>query len=680
MRKARTALARLRSPRSGPSRPRSLATNAAIDHHFSKAAETPSTAVQLPLPLATKNLLRASSDLAQRSVTNPDLWITSAQAAMDDLCKPRKPVVAFYGDAHSGARDIVTALLEDPLSDDQERRNALTGRHDGDTHSAKPLLISYDDQIERTDTSLKLRAPWLRSNFSVLEVPVGEHGVSGPLPALFTADHVILVTDNVRFLSQPHFASLVKAFSHHPSAQLLLNRLVTSSTTVHEDEAELGRQLTQLLYPEKAQSMGDGPPTIQVGTVSSTDALDALDIFRSTQSSPLPSAARAVSLDIYQRKSLNSALTSLSSRIATALQPPGQSSLASDAYYTQSATAAFLVSRILNACRISLSRAQSELSQTQNLIESLRTKALQDRFDLEAAFIGLDSSGKGTVVTRSVGDGELPVVTEEMARCESEARRVVRDWLSWWALLGGRVDDVGNIMRDQVVDDYGKELENKVVFLAGRLSSSQRDLSSLSTQLVTFPPSSPFHSPILTNTVAQQQQLEQQVVSRTSSTDLPLYTNDLLRPIHARREQLLTQLIPQLHSRAQSLMLQLYITTVASAGSAWAGWISGGIEWMTGDVAFGLGALGVVAGARWSVGRWEKAQRQFWKGWHRVGQGLSRDMKVSLDSTFDGALTKTPRIACDGLQELVDARAKGVVDVRLEHDALQDKLRKLPVR
>lgn len=98
MRKARTAFARFRSPNSRAVRHRPLATSTnavAVDAHISNTiAERPKTTVQLPLPLATRNLLRAASDLAQRSIANPELWTTSAQDAVTDLREPRKPVVA----------------------------------------------------------------------------------------------------------------------------------------------------------------------------------------------------------------------------------------------------------------------------------------------------------------------------------------------------------------------------------------------------------------------------------------------------------------------------------------------------------------------------------------------------------------------------------------------------------
>lgn len=161
MRKARIAFPHL--PRQGRRLilRRNAATNAAtVDASVSAEPDIPKCSVTLPTQLVAKNLLRAASDLAQRSIVKPDVWVTSAENAVNDLQVPRKPVIAcelppaawdlprcsprrltVYGDIHSGARHVVTALLEDPLSDDQDRRNALTGRHDKHGPRAPPLRI-----------------------------------------------------------------------------------------------------------------------------------------------------------------------------------------------------------------------------------------------------------------------------------------------------------------------------------------------------------------------------------------------------------------------------------------------------------------------------------------------------------------------------------------------------------
>ena len=72
-------------------------------------------------------------------------------------------------------------------------------------------------------------------------------------------------------------------------------------------------------------------------------------------------------------------------------------------------------------------------------------------------------------------------------------------------------------------------------------------------------------------------------------------------------------------------MLIMSITTMGSVGGSYAGWFT---AWITPATAVGLGALGFIVGLRWFVGRWEKGKTRWWEDWHRVGNGLERDIKV----------------------------------------------------
>ena len=88
-----------------------------------------------------------------------------------------------------------------------------------------------------------------------------------------------------------------------------------------------------------------------------------------------------------------------------------------------------------------------------------------------------------------------------------------------------------------------------------------------------------------------------------------------------------------------------------------------------------MGIIGVVAGLRWSVSRWEKAKGGFWVDWEREGKGLERDLavcfslsdsepqmillteytawfQVALDRNFDEAVAVAPTVVCDQLSGL----------------------------
>lgn len=57
-----------------------------------------------------------------------------------------------------------------------------------------------------------------------------------------------------------------------------------------------------------------------------------------------------------------------------------------------------------------------------------------------------------------------------------------------------------------------------------------------------------------------------------------------------------------------------------------------GLPFVEGSVGTAIGAfmLCTVLGVRWAVGKWERAKKRWWEDWSRVGEGLGRDLEVSL--------------------------------------------------
>lgn len=92
--------------------------------------------------------------------------------------------------------------------------------------------------------------------------------------------------------------------------------------------------------------------------------------------------------------------------------------------------------------------------------------------------------------------------------------------------------------------------------------------------------------------------------------------------------------VTRLHLSAQRVVFSTLGSAATSLGVLWASWI-GVIEnvsilglSLSGETIVGAGVLAGVVGLRWSVGRWEKAKRDFWADWERVGKGLTRDLTV----------------------------------------------------
>lgn len=197
-----------------------------------------------------------------------------------------------------------------------------------------------------------------------------------------------------------------------------------------------------------------------------------------------------------------------------------------------------------------------------------------------------------------------------------------------------------------------------------------------------------FYSPVLQNSLQQLQ----------SSSSYPIKPNSLTAPIHSRLAQL-SHPINSLHATAQQVAAGTGASVLGGLSLAWAGWAEhlgalGGIM-ITGmevETAVGSGLFASALGIRWMIGKWEKAKRRFWRDWDRVGQGLERDLRVSvhmerliwiflivdgvqvtLQRVISQQVVLVPTKACEGLNQLADKRKEEVAALKEELSALQEE-------
>ena len=93
-------------------------------------------------------------------------------------------------------------------------------------------------------------------------------------------------------------------------------------------------------------------------------------------------------------------------------------------------------------------------------------------------------------------------------------------------------------------------------------------------------------------------------------------------------------------------------------------------SYIDGATAIGGGVFVSVLGLRWAVGRWERARKAWWGNYHRIGQGLGRDVKRRLDEALEKQVFVAPKALCDGLERLAEKREKDL-------DGLSSELEKL---
>ena len=234
----------------------------------------------------------------------------------------------------------------------------------------------------------------------------------------------------------------------------------------------------------------------------------------------------------------------------------------------------------------------------------------------------------------------------------------------------------------------------QLVFHSGRLASLQASFTRSADDLArSSPPSAPYHSPVLLNSLAR-------IASSPSYTLAPAA---LTAPLHARQAQL-GYPTSRLHASAQRTVLGMSGSVLGGLGVAWAGWatelqlLGGMIDVGMGtETAVGTGMLGAALGVRWAVGRWERAKGKWWKDWDRVGEGLERDLKVrgrrvrwcegvrvlivlddggqaALTETMDARVVAVAEEACGGLEGMVAQRKLRIEELKDEVKVLRAEL------
>jgi len=119
-------------------------------------------------------------------------------------------------------------------------------------------------------------------------------------------------------------------------------------------------------------------------------------------------------------------------------------------------------------------------------------------------------------------------------------------------------------------------------------------------------------------------------------------------------------------------------SVLSGVGITWAGWaeklgllgsLGLGLE---AETAAGLGLFTAVAGIWYSIGRWETAKRKWWRDWDRVGEGLERDLRSTLDRVVEGHVLVVPTTACSGLRSMMAKREDEVAQLKDEISSLEE--------
>nr|VWO98303.1 Tryptophan synthase (EC [Ganoderma boninense] len=566
-------------------------------------------------------------------------WEEVLRKVYDDLTlapdkreKDRVRVVVYGVDGTPGANELVTALLQDPFVSD-EQRAALRTRWDSQPEGSRVVKIQYGTSPSEDEDVVHVQSSWLQRFGVPIEVTEFNTPSTEDSKALFNADVPIIVCNPVSTSLQSMFPALSTPslpISHENTILAIIAPPSSDGTT-----STLDSQATRFRAQEGLRLLFVDPAR----------ALHGLEVLAD-------GSASSLSVQRYQDDSTGSNVASVTNAVKDILSSVPSGSVA--AVHAQTGRA--LVKEALSTADFVLRRAQLEADAVLKATSELRSEMEEAKAKAHLEVFG--AGGK---------DGD------EIAKAVAHAKRSVQptmDALQWYKLFW-RVDDVREAVTAAVDRAWCRDLERKLVFHAGRLASLQTGFTRSADDLArSFPPSAPYHSPVLLNSLARI----------ASSPSYALTPAALTAPLHARQAQL-GYPTSRLHASAQRAVLGMSGSVLGGLGVAWAGWATelqllGGVidVGMGTETAVGAGMLGATLGVRWAVGRWDRAKRKWWKDWDRVGEGLERDLKAALAETMDTRVVAVSEEACSGLEDIVAERKLRIEELKDEVKALRTEL------
>ncbi|KAL5484902.1 hypothetical protein ACEPAI_7544 [Sanghuangporus weigelae] len=597
-----------------------------------------------------QSVLLSAARLQGKEARDHGLVLESLGKACDALSAPqveRDVRVTVYGEEKTSAQNLVTVLLNDPLSSDPSLRSELQGRISQD---ALETVVRFQQTGAQSDgeETVTLASPFF-ARFSVPVTLQTLRSSSDTARHLLQSDVPVLV---VSLLNSPP-PSLLSALSSNLHALLVVDGALDHTSPSSET-----------FRSQIADKYGIGHS--QVFLVDSARALRGAATLSADPSSA--SAVRA-----FQDDMLASGIPSLLHALSDIVSQHGAERMRAD---TENA----VTKRAIATVKDVIFHAKEETRDVRSRSSALQEEALEARERVEVEILG----GDADVAVQ----GEQGRVARGIEKVKSDLKPVL-DGLTWYR-LPFVVDDVSVRVDRTVGHAFAREFENELIFHTGRLASLQGYFVSRTTSLLTSLPQV-FHSSILQNTLAQITSYPSfQITPSSPSLDSShaFTTNNstpapaaLLTPIRTRTAQL-AYATRSLHLSAQRLLLFTFANTSLSSLSSALLYVHFSIDAST---SIALGMLGTLAGLRWAVGRWTKARERWFGAFRRVGEGLERDMSKVLGGVLDRQVCVVPNEACKGLHRLVERREKEIGEVEDEVEELESSLEapeqdKSPVR
>ncbi|KAF9529237.1 hypothetical protein CPB83DRAFT_765399 [Crepidotus variabilis] len=538
--------------------------------------------------------------------TNGDAWNRILSKAHEDLSTAEERsvnVTVFSLDEWSGSQELVSALLSDPLTSDKEVAKALDDRWN-DPSSKHSLVHISHGPLAQTD-SQKLTIP--SSYLSQFPVPIEFLEIGSPSTQSVDSTALksiplhpkILESDIPIVLINP----LTTCFYHIPISQLPSNTILILVSSTPQADLDV--------FLEKGRQTR-GEKRLNPIRILAADPKRAAQAIRLLQADP----NSLTSIQRYQDDVVGSQISSVTRSLHSILAQ-GESKHSSTPIRTKLALskiqdASNAAQSTLYHVRAELRKASAHANKLHDIIDKASARIHGSVFERKEDFHGAQKAPENEVVLA------INQAAKDMTQ--------VMNRLTWWRMIS-RIDDITSTVSAAVSRVWCRDLERKLILQTGHLGAIQHGITKRGLCL------------LLKNPIIQTAILRNDLLQLKASSTYHLTPETLTRPIHSRRDQIITYPTTRLHIAGQKALITMTGGMLSGVGIGWAGWLgwllgSGegllGFLGMDASTALGVGALTAVGGIRWGVGTWEKAKKRWWQDWTRVGQGLERDLKVCL--------------------------------------------------
>lgn len=577
--------------------------------------------------------------------------------------------VAIVGAAASGTREVVDALLAEPV--DAEVMRVLRALPRG----AGTQTIRYGAGGPEPDAGYSLPLRWLRDAHVDIVEMVDPAVDAATLNTLYACDQVFFVTHPAGLALTPappvearQTLELLTRLAAKPHTSVLVNMPGTAPITPL-DEASAAAALNAALGARVTAQLGDTP----VRLIASALAMQAKTVLAGDNA-----AAGAPALAREPRDWLAFSQMYSDARFTTlhaALEQPVALDEA-PTFCVAEAREVALAAEAAEGARLDVAAQYAKL---------LRSHAEREVATMRAYLLPTPDSGSSSAGGAAVRAGDASAsVQGSLADSQSLVRATLARFFAWWR-LPWHIDGLRAAVVLAVSQSFGTAHELRLAYEAGRLrgiahEQVQQTREAL-TDLARRTPFSPSHRDAVAGSLPPLDSATMRnAIASFDDKQLGaiLGPSCLVEPLVRRRHQLLSAGGPvdTLVQRARRAVLQVYVglgssyalcalgavtrptagtaaapatATPASASPSAAHLASHDLLWRIPDVSLGIlgdylhmapstaasAALLATAAAAWFLqGRWARAKRAFWADWDRTTDAVERDEQVRMRANY----------------------------------------------